>query len=65
MDSGIPYTHGRDAATADYIRWVLRERKKASIAESSEGGGGRQLAMDATPMGKGRARLERGTSGER
>ena len=62
MDEGIPYmTDAETRQTADYIRWFLRERKKASIAEFRRRCEEcRRLAMDPTPLGEGeRARLER------
>lgn len=68
MDEGIPYmTDAETRQTADYIRWVLRERKKASIAEFRRRCEEcKRLAMDATPMGEGeRARVMRELQGKR
>ena len=68
MDNGIPYTHDAETRrTADYIRWALKERKKASIAEFQRRCEEcRRLAMDATPMGEGeRAMVMRELQGKR
>ena len=62
MDEGIPYmTDAETRQTADYIRWVLRERKKASIPEFRRRCEEcKRLAMAPPPLGEGeRARLER------